>query len=183
MAIQDLLQVVECPQRPIDRGSDEEWRSLQQHLGLGLPSDWHDFGRYYGTGRFRDNDRLIMNVFNPFASNVLHEIGQYCDFFREAKGIIGPDEVPYGIFPERPGLLPWGDDHSGGRLCWLTIGPPDQWPVIVNPPRDNYYEQFDMPMTSFLAACFRREITCVLWADCFVGPEPVIFEAGKTGNV
>src|SRR4051812_49174571 len=98
MSIQELLSVVPGPATPQETGDEQQWHSLQQTLGIALPQDWRDFGRYYGTGRFYDPDRLGIVVLNPFRSDTVEGISLLCDQYR------GFDGVPYDIFPKKPGL-------------------------------------------------------------------------------
>ena len=88
------------------------------------------------------------------------------------------EAVPYGIFPDSPGLLPWGTDDNGGSICWLTQGAPEKWPILAVAARSEYFEQFDIPMTTFLAGCFTRKITCHLWNEpvFFSGPKRIRFQ-------
>ena len=41
-----------------------------------------------------------------------------------------PHRVPYPIYPDQPGLLPWGNDENGNDYYWLTEGAPDTWRVL-----------------------------------------------------
>ena len=60
---------------------------------------------------------------------------------------------------------------------WLTVGHPDNWPVLVTSPRGYFWERFELPMTSFLALAFSRRLSCVPWhrPEFFSGPRPVKF--------
>jgi hypothetical protein len=109
-------------------------------------------------------------------------LGQELDIFRYLQSL-GDDEVPYSLFPERPGLLPWGSDDNGNTLCWLTEGEPHEWPIIAKVCRYNYYEHHRMSMTSFLAGCFTRRVMCVLWKDpeFFVDPRDIRFDPTRGG--
>ena len=71
----------------------------------------------------------------------------------------------YNAFPTKPGLLPWGEDDNGCTMYWLVEGPPNDWPIIVNPPRYSEYQQFHLSMTTFLAKAFTRQLKCILWDD------------------
>ena len=40
--------------------------------------------------------------------------------------------VPYPVYPEPGGLLPWGGIRDGGYAFWLTgPGEPVGWPVVL----------------------------------------------------
>src|SRR5262249_35774093 len=66
-------------------------------------------------------------------------------------------KYPYGVFPDQPGLLPWGGDENGHLLHWLTEGAPKEWPVIIES-HEGELERFDMSMTTFLAKALTNQI-------------------------
>lgn len=40
------------------------------------------------------------------------------------------NDLPYPMFPEKGGLLPFGSVNGVHNLNWLTNGPPDKWQVV-----------------------------------------------------
>jgi hypothetical protein len=60
-----------------------------------------------------------------------------------------PEEVPFPLFYEPEGLLPWGSSIDGDIFCWSTRGLSGHWTVRVIG-RDTGNEQFPVPMTQFL---------------------------------
>jgi SMI1-KNR4 cell-wall len=145
-------------------------------LGLRLPSDYKQFWRCYGAGEFVDPPRLGIQVWDPFSDYYFDKISADCDSLRR-----WGEAVPYSVYPEVPGLLPWGSDDNGYTLYWLTEGHPDMWPVLFRPPREHtYFERIDLSMTSYLAGCFSQRIKA--WCNhsepvFFCGPERVRFIA------
>jgi hypothetical protein len=85
-----------------------------------------------------------------------------------------PQRNPYKIYPDTPGLLPWGGDLLSRMCFFLTEGKAEHWPIILWN-YDGEYERFDMPMTSFLAKCFKNEIKCKIWEE-FFSESKVMFE-------
>ncbi len=177
MAIEDLITAVPPPAKPIETGDQKNWVLIEQTLGISLPTDFRDFGLRYGTGRFTDRRELHIGVFNPFSSVFLEKIRGECDRCRECKEVLGQESIPYPIFPETSGLLPWGGDEIGSGMYWLTEGPAKEWPVILMNHHEEI-ERYDLSMTTFLAKVFRREFRCILWPEPFF-LEPVIFEPTK----
>jgi hypothetical protein len=109
----------------------------------------------------------------------MHDFEEKCNIFRGVKAV-ADELVPYDIFPTTPGLFPWGGDNNGSTLFWLTECTAPEWPIFVAAARDDYFQRFDMSVTSFLTGCFTRTIKCYCWSDpaFFSGPEPVRFEKG-----
>jgi hypothetical protein len=91
---------------------------------------------------------------------------------RELKGMPGIRHVPYPLFPEPGGLLPFGIDDNGDGLYWLTTGEPDQWSIVVNESRAPEYEQFDMSVTEFLQEVLSRKTICEIFPSDFPLEEP-----------
>jgi hypothetical protein len=175
VSIEELLCAVRLPPESVDVGDVEKEQLVEQQLGIQLPSDYKHFWRRYGAGEFYDPDRLTVRIWNPFSEHHSDHLSTECDHLRAWE-----EEVPYRVYPEVPGLLPWGSDDNGYTLYWLTDGPPDKWPVLFRSPHEAYFEQFDLSMTSYLAGCFSQRIKA--WCNhsgpvFFSGPERVRFIA------
>src|SRR5688572_26417007 len=110
MAIDELTAVVKPPKDPLEAGPAERWNSVQEQMGIKLPTDLRDFGLSYGTGKFSEQGIV---VFNPFAAGFPHQVEETLLPWRSLKAGEGDDEVPFAIFPETPGLLCWGTDENG----------------------------------------------------------------------
>ena len=160
MSIHELTAAMKPPKQPLETGSAERWREIQEKLGTQLPGDFRDFGLTYGTGRILDQG---IAIFNPFAAIFWQWMEEQISVWRDLKASEGDSEVPFEVFPGSPGLLPWGLDADGSGLFWLTEGNPDHWPIVVRG-RNTEFKRFDMSLTSFLANVFTREIVpAVIW--------------------
>jgi hypothetical protein len=157
MAIQELIQLVPPPVRPCEIGSIEEWRTIEGKLGLVLPKDYNDFIFSYGSGLFAQ----FYRIYNPFAkeewTNLNTSIERVCGWIRETRRNC-PDHVPYHIFPEKLGLLPWGNDENGNNYYWLTDGSPDSWGVISDEVRGEGLREYNCCMTDFLCGVLTGKI-------------------------
>ncbi|WP_020475356.1 SMI1/KNR4 family protein [Zavarzinella formosa] len=164
MAVKELVSFIPPPTSPLEVGDQSTWSSIEAELGSPLPSDYRDFVSTYGTGLLAN----LINVFNPFSRgeyrNLLQSTKRILDIARTLK-IIMPERMPYAIFPEIGGMLPWATDENGNWYFWLTEGSPDEWPVIAGNSRDVDFQRFDIPMTTFLAKALKRKITCKFWAS------------------
>jgi hypothetical protein len=58
--------------------------------------------------------------------------------------------VPYPIYPDQPGLLPWGNDENGNDYYWFTEGAPNTWRVLSDEGRGEGFREYGCTMTEFL---------------------------------
>jgi hypothetical protein len=149
MSLAQLKRLVPPPRQPREAGSLAEWPAVEQKLGIALPTDYRDFILTYGTGQFAN----FYNIYNPFSVsewiNLRACVERVCKAEREFKRE-WPDTVPYKIFPEQLGLLPWGGDDNGNYYFWLTDGPADSWMVVSNEERGEGFREYGRCMTDFL---------------------------------
>jgi hypothetical protein len=177
MAIEDLSDVVSPPAIPTETGNVEIWRAIESRMGIVFPADYRDYAITYGTGVFDDPGRLCVTVLNPFSASYEEMFLSECETLESTQGTYNKSEWPYKAFPETPGLLPWGLDDNGSTLLWLTDGPPETWPIMLQPSGDIYLQRIDLPMTSFLAQAFSKQLSCIIWSEpeFFSGPRKVKF--------
>jgi hypothetical protein len=73
---------------------------------------------------------------------------------------------------------------DGSLLCWLTEGKPDDWPIILLSPERTSFQQLALPMTTFLALAFTRQIRTILWNDpvFFSGQHPIRFVPNRESD-
>ncbi|HEV7405312.1 MAG TPA: SMI1/KNR4 family protein [Chthoniobacteraceae bacterium] len=149
MSIERLGNLVEPPKRPSEVGSLAQWEAVERQLGVVLPSDYRDFVFTYGTGHFAH----FYGVYNPFASSewiaLWPSVQRVCAGERQIKRHF-PDAVPYPVYPDQPGLLPWGGDDNGNYYFWMTKGAPDTWKVLSDEVRGEGFQEYGCTMTEFL---------------------------------
>jgi hypothetical protein len=81
--------------------------------------------------------------------------------------------VPYPVFPEKGGILPWGRDENGNDYSWLTEGLPDLWKVVQNNVRGKGYALHECSMTGFLVGVLEGRIKPL--ASDYPRPEDFVF--------
>jgi hypothetical protein len=165
MAIAAVKKLVLPPKQPLQVGSLDEWRLAEQKLGLGLPSDYRDFVFTYGTGLFAG----FYRVYNPFATgksmSLLPAVKDTCEWRGKTRKEF-PERVPYPIYPESGGILPWGNDENGHDYYWLTRGSPDAWIVLSDDVRGKGFAEHTCSMTEYLLAVLEGRIA-PLCGDAF----------------
>lgn len=131
-ALDRLVSLAHPPAVPL--GATGDWPAVA------LPSDYRDLVTRYGKGVFNDNVALQV----PVDVDLL-------DSDRELREEFGDEDYPYPLHPEPGGLLVWATTVNGVRLCWLTTGEPDDWPVVVWEPRAAEYERHEPGAVALLA--------------------------------
>lgn len=122
-----------------------DWLAAENDLGVEFPSDFKDLIHAYGTGEFY-GDLAIENPLRMWGRNGIRE---YLDCYRELREAC---EYSFPLFPESPGLLPWGGDNNGHLYCWWTEGSPDEWKIVqlFHGYEDDPLEIVSGPITQFL---------------------------------
>jgi hypothetical protein len=175
MNFEDLCSVVLPPYYPFESGRDEDWSKIELELGTALPDDFKKFITLFGTGQLGS----FIYVLNPFAANefvnLFKQIQESLDANKEIRKDF-PEAVPFSLYPEQNGILPWAFTDNGDVLCWLTKGQPDEWIVVVQESRLAEWEQFSESMSGFLTKLFRGELSSNILGNHFI-QVPVTFES------
>jgi hypothetical protein len=171
-AFAKLCEAVPPPADPVEAGRAEAMAAVEERLGLALPADYKSLIGAYGTGSWKD----FLLVLNPFASNRYLNLFEQTQRQLDAERVIRaawPSEVPFAIYPEPGGLLPWAMTDNGNRLYWLTQGHPDDWPTVIYESRGPRHDRHQVSCCEFL----RRWVAGQLRVSVF----PEDFEYGFAG--
>ena len=168
MVIYELLDELSPPKQPVDGGKGRYWGEITGYFGKPLPDDYVSFINLYGSGVISG----WLTVFNPFSKNP--NISLTRQFIANLSALSSvkeefPESCPYPLMFEPGGLLPWGTSIDGDLYCWETGGIiSGRWTVVVIG-RHSDSEEFDMPMSRFLAQCISGEIkpntTPIEWTE------------------
>jgi hypothetical protein len=173
MVIDPLLTILRPPSAPQDPGTARRWGDVGRRIGEVLPGDYMKFVELYGTGTIAE----WLTVLNPFAANRHQNLFvagfEFMAALREIKREF-PEEVPFPLFYEPQGLLPWGVSIDGDIFCWSTTGLSGNWTVVVIG-RHTGNEEFRMPMTQFLFEALSKKIK----PRCFPSDLEPIFDGGQ----
>lgn len=164
MSLEEFCAIVFPPKSPFESGKDEDWAKVELEIGIKLPDDFKKFIEVYGTGKLGD----FFYVLNPFAAN------KYVNLFEQIKVRLDanrmmqkqfPRSVPFPLYPEPDGILPWAFTDNGDVLFWLTKGEPDEWIVVVQESRLAEWEQFPESMSDFLTNLFKGKLSSRILGD------------------
>lgn len=119
-----LVQLVAPPAAPVDAHGD--WAVVETVIGTRLPDDYKRLVETYGWGEFCD----FLYLRTPFGTSKHNGIE-----WQSAHPAKSPEQdrerYPNPLHPAPGALLIWGTTMDADRLCWLTDGAPEKWPVVV----------------------------------------------------
>jgi hypothetical protein len=153
-AFDQLRTLAPPPEKPVENGTVDKFRVVEEHLKLQFPSDYKQVIRSYGHGTWRGG--LIL--FNPFTSDVSYNlIAAATGQLEEAEHhLLFPEDAPFPLYPEPGGLLPWAKTEQNEILYWLTDGDPETWRTIFASGDPLKYQQFDLGCSTFLFQWLQR---------------------------
>jgi hypothetical protein len=172
MGIQDLTTVVSPPGKPVNPSSQESWDQLQAELNVQLPLELLDMSKTYGSGTFCGT---FLKVFNPSSPRYHEELNRTLESLQAAK----QRGMEVGVFPDKPGLFPWGTDENGNTYCWLMRGEPSRWKVVIRKHGDDLPIRFSMTMIDFLTKSFLNKIKVKHWQNEPFTADELVFSQAK----
>ncbi len=162
-----LIRLVErCPPASQRLATHEPWHSVEQSIGTVLPVDYKAFVDTYGFVRLDD----FLMVFSPFTDDgpgdLLTESVSGIEAYRTLQRRF-PADMTLPAFPEPGGILPLGRTDNGDDLHWLTLGPPDEWPIVIFGSRERRHQQIDRNLTGLLVSLLDRDEVVPVFPDRF----------------
>ncbi len=150
--IDELVRIVPPPVDPYR----VDWKPVEKLVGQ-LPHDYKAAVETYGPGSFANFlwlllpsklDYLDISIEGQLRSTALRESRDEC-----------PSEVPYLVFPEHGGLLPWLTTENGDTGWFLRDhDDPDEWSVVISASRSPEFFRFKGGCTEFLVAVLADEV-------------------------
>ncbi|MFJ8142616.1 SMI1/KNR4 family protein [Streptomyces sp. NPDC096013] len=165
----ERLSRLVTPPDGVSRRTD--WEDVISELGIGLPSDYRDLIDTFGGGRV---DGYLW-VLEPRCSNRHYELFRALAERDEAFEMLWEDGEPKPAQLESPGarVIPWASTDNGEYLYWLVESgsPPDEWTVMVNEARGDWWEHFDVGCVELLVQLLSGEVHSEILSSSF--PLPV----------
>ncbi|MFI7037880.1 SMI1/KNR4 family protein [Microbispora rosea] len=139
-----LTVLVPPPATPVF--GTRNWDEVFADLGLRLPDDYVAFVERYGSCQFArwlgiNDERMLTPEQCALASLSM-------DHYRDLRED-SPEDFTLAIWPEPEGFYPWGSTIDGDYLGWMTVGAPEEWPVMLILHGDQEIE-FSETMTEWL---------------------------------
>lgn len=144
------------PASPIDV-DERVMRANEQILGIHFPPDYVAFSRVYGSGTI-DVGNYWWKVESAAGPKLPHFILHYLCTRGGSRSRGFGEKLPFGLFPERDGLLPFGYCDTD-YFTWLVDGEPSTWKVVLNWSwADDAYAIFDMGFVEFWVKALSLQI-------------------------
>jgi hypothetical protein len=171
------------PASPIESGSPDSWAAAEAALQTRLPADYKQFTQAYGTGSI-DEFVTVLNASSTTARFRLDEYGETMLAVTRELRAVGIVEIPFPIYPEPGGLLPWGVTANGDWGYWITAptGEPDAWEVAVSIDRGPEWFRHPGPLTRFLVDILDGSATVPFFPDDFPSSPPLFTRSARKGR-
>ncbi|GAA2440294.1 SMI1/KNR4 family protein [Streptomyces macrosporus] len=127
--LEALTRLVPSPEAPVL--GDGGWEEVFEALGTRLPTEYVALMNRYGGGAWMRWLRFDTPL-GKGERSLLHRSRETADIYRELRADF-PEFHPLAVWPEPGGFLPFADTVDGDHLGWLTVGEPDDWPLVVWP--------------------------------------------------
>jgi uncharacterized protein (TIGR02996 family) len=141
--LDELRQVLLPPRRPFQASGD--WAAVEAALGAALPADYKALVNAYGSGTINS----CLEVVSPFYPGL--DIREWwTNWARFYTDIAEFEDIPYPVFPEAGGLLPFGTLGDVDILNWRTVGEPHDWPFVYYDREQGFFEIKGLSAVEFL---------------------------------
>jgi hypothetical protein len=173
------LQALAKPVSTPDSALRAEIEFFGSQLGLRLPPSYLEFIEQYGFSGYWQQFWYVLDprTDGGWTSPADDLSGRNILSAHRVIRASWPDDVPYPIFPEAGGLLPWAATDNGGRFFWLTEGPSESWTTIYAPDRSGGFTEIEMDVPAIVWGLISGEFR--LFAQEFgedyeYGEEPIV---------
>jgi len=158
IALMDQLHRLMPPPSGVEKPSRAQWNEVEEAIGTRLPSDFKEFVEHYGPG----NVGTLLLIPSPLSTDEDTRLALFVErsltLLRDARALELP--MPFPIYPEPGGLLPFGETAEGDVFCWLADPgrDPDQWEVVALGRDTEEFARHDGPFIATLLALIRGEL-------------------------
>jgi len=151
-----LARLLPPPAKPVDVGTDAQWRAAEKKLGSPFPEDYKRLTRMYGYLTLNQGELRIRNAFRDGtgAGNLF----EWLQVLREREEL--NKELEFStlpVWPEKDGLLPIGGTPNSHTLCYRTRGKPADWTIAVLS-REDAFEEHPCGLVEFLTRMAKGDL-------------------------
>jgi cell wall assembly regulator SMI1 len=142
---------------------EQDWQAVEEKLDLQFPQDFKDFINTYGSGEIGNQLRFFSPKVNPVTqkSILLEKIINNAKSDQEfiEKYPNNHSEIPFDIYPKKPGLITVCSDSVGNRFCFQTDENPDNWKLVYlfNKSEKNFV--YNGSLTDYLVAMYENTLS------------------------
>lgn len=148
-------------------GQPKDWPSVARQLGTELPSDYKEFIETFGGG-YVDS---YLHIVEPDCPNEACELVDFVEERTEALEYLwdSSEDKPHELAEPGDRLIACAMTDNGEYVYWLAKAgqDPDDWTVMVNEARGEWWEHLDMSFARFLLSSLTGEIRCEILSDDF----------------
>jgi hypothetical protein len=148
-ALDELLTVLPPPKRPLHNQGD--WVAVEAAIGLRLPEDYKAFITAYGRGTINN----CLEIESPFGTkpNVRDWWVNWAAFY---ECVTEYEPLPYPVYPQPGGLLPFGTLGDVNILNWHTVGESESWPFVYYDRAEGFFEIKGLTAVEFVLEAVTR---------------------------
>ncbi|MCC9609092.1 SMI1/KNR4 family protein [Blastopirellula sp. JC732] len=166
--LDEVLTIIPIPEFPIDV-DENAMKATQLELGVELPSDFLAYARVFGSGTIVIDETYDFEIYSPGRSTFIDFVRKFTDRQNQYRRATGNVNMPFGLFPEPEGLLPFGH-RDDMYFAWKTKGDPSEWTIVViwqfEP---GGYQDFAIGFCEFLSGILRQKLRLApfktIWDD------------------
>lgn len=126
------------------------WEVVEGAIGVGLPDAYKEYAEVFGRGEFCQFIDVYAPDFSESPRGIVERVLRLADHAASSPWISDVYE-PYGVYPRRGGLLPWGASEAGDRFFWKTdAGDPNEWEIVVKEEGELSWLTYRMSIPEFL---------------------------------
>ena len=148
-------------------GQPKDWARDTQQLQTELPTDYKEFIETRGGGHVDS----YLYVLEPDCANDSYNLVDSVEERAEALDYLwsSSEEKPGELDEAGARLIPWASTDNGEFLHWLARPgqDPDDWTVMVNEARGEWWEHFDMGFARFLLSSLIGDVSSEIISYAF----------------
>ncbi|MEU8135802.1 SMI1/KNR4 family protein [Streptodolium elevatio] len=128
------------------------WVELESALGTRLPSDYKEILETYPRLVVDDFIRLLDPDSKSWSLRPVEANQSNSAWLADMRSDEDfADEFPYPAFPDRNGVLLWGNTTNGDYCYWLAVGDPESWTVVVSRHKGSTWTRHPCGVAEFLS--------------------------------
>lgn len=140
------------------------WEIVEDRLGCPVPTDFKRLMTAFPSGIVDSYIEFVNPVegaseFSRFFAGLGETLEYLMPWYRKGA-------VPYAVYPEQAGLIPWGQGGDGQTFFWLPIASSaDEWRIVFCDDSFSVWEEYQGTVSAFLLDFVSGRIDSPLLSD------------------